>query len=61
MCMQIGGSYFRVIKITMQARMPLHQQYYPLIDSHITVKNAKQMCVNEVKRSGFLIDLYQKP
>lgn len=60
--MEVGGSYFRVIKVTMVAdKVGQRKRQLQLINSVIWIKGAKEKCVNEVKRSQFLIDLNQTP
>ena len=58
----IGGSYFRVIKLILSAdSSSLGKIDIPLINSQIQIKPVKDKCLNEVKRSEFVIDLNQTP
>ena len=58
----IGGSYFRVIKLILSAdSSSLGKIDIPLINSQIRIKQVKDKCLNEVKRSEFVIDLNQTP
>lgn len=62
--MFIGGAEpLRVLKLEFTAKIAQGQeessQFHALFDSHVTVK--KQKCENEVKRVGYLMDIFQEP
>jgi hypothetical protein len=58
--LEVGGSYFRVLKIRVKA-VQEDKSYYPLIDSFIEIKNTNETVCNEVKRTGYLIDSQYQP
>ena len=63
--MHIGGAEpIRVLKLEFIARLPETSdeechQFHALFDSHVTVKLHK--IENEVKRTGYLMDIFQQP
>jgi len=72
--LEVGGSYFRVLKLHMTAvyqEKPNYKKsddvvrtFYPLLSAFIRVMKhngvgSDAKCLNEVKRSGYIIDLHQ--
>ena len=58
--MEVGGNDIRVLKLYLSALSPGHK-YYSLIDTDIEVLTQNQATINEVKRSGLIMDIEKKP
>jgi hypothetical protein len=46
--MQVGGTYFRAIKLLLKAKVLDNKSFYPLIDSYVSIIDGSTC--NEVKR-----------
>jgi hypothetical protein len=56
--LQVGGTYFRTIKVQVKA-LAEDYSYYPLIDGYLRIKDG--ILCNEVKRQGVVIDSQYQP
>ena len=72
--LEVGGTYFRVLKLHLSAiydakslntsSLRVVRTYYPLLSTFVRVKPRNEVghmatCLNEVKRTGYIIDLHQ--
>ena len=58
--MEIGGTDIRILKLELLATAP-GQEFFSVFDSNIKVVPKEAACLNEVKRSGLIMDLSLSP
>lgn len=54
--MEIGGTDIRILKLELLAAKE-SEEFFSIFDSYIKVVPKEATCLNEVKRSGLIMDL----